>query len=229
MPGCGADGGCGIRSAGDCSGEPAGSIAQWCETGAVLILVRHGRTALNAAGRLQGRIDEPLDALGLRQAAAVAEVLPPVDLVISSPLMRAQQTAAAFGAPIVVDDRWVELDYGALDGRLMSSLGTEMWDRWICDASFVPDGGESMAAMEQRVVAACEDLRDRIADKLVVVVSHVSPIKAALAWVLGLPTVDAGWRMHLDPASISRVHVGPRGPVLRSFNETIHLAGCQPI
>jgi alpha-ribazole phosphatase len=190
----------------------------------VLILVRHGRTALNAQGRLQGRLDEPLDSLGLEQAAAVAHLLGPVDRVISSPLLRAQQTAEAFGVPVTVDSRWIELDYGELDGRLMSSLGTDMWDRWICDASFAPPGGESMAMMEKRVVTACEDLRAAMAESVVVVVSHVSPIKAALGWVLGVPTVDAGWRMHLDPASVSRVHVGPRGPVLRSFNETVHLA-----
>jgi alpha-ribazole phosphatase len=173
---------------------------------------------LNAQGRLQGRLDEPLDALGFEQAAAVARLLGPVDRVISSPLRRAQQTAEALGRPVTVDERWIELDYGDLDGRLMSSLGTDMWDRWICDASFAPVGGESMAEMEKRVVAACEDLRTAIAESVVVVVSHVSPIKAALGWVLGVPTVDAGWRMHLDPASVSRVHVGPRGPVLRSFN-----------
>jgi broad specificity phosphatase PhoE len=189
----------------------------------VLILVRHGRTALNAQGRLQGHIDAPLDELGLLQADAVAAALPPADLVISSPLCRARQTAQAFGAPVVVDERWIELNYGELDGRTMSSLGSAMWDGWIGDANFAPPGGESMAELEKRVVGACEDLRSSMTELVVVVVSHVSPIKAALGWVLGLPTVDAGWRMHLDPASISRVHVGPRGPVLRSFNETIHL------
>ena len=195
----------------------------------MLILVRHGRTALNATGRLQGRIDEPLDELGLRQAAAAARTVGGVDRVISSPLLRARQTAEEFGLPVEVDERWIELDYGHLDGRAMSSLGSDMWDRWICDASFAPDGGESMADMEKRVVSACEELRSTIADSVVVVVSHVSPIKAALGWVLGVPTVDAGWRMHLDPASVSRVHLGPRGPVLRSFNETVHLAALNSI
>jgi len=86
-----------------------------------------------------------------------------------------------------------------------------------------------MADMEKRVVSACEDLRATITESVVVVVSHVSPIKTALGWVLGLSAVDAGFRMHLDPASISRVHVGGRGPVLRSFNETIHLASVNRI
>ena len=65
----------------------------------VLILVRHGRTALNATGRLQGRLDEPLDDLGILQAKAAAERVGPVDELVTSPLLRARQTADAFGMP----------------------------------------------------------------------------------------------------------------------------------
>ena len=70
----------------------------------MLILVRHGRTALNASGCLQGRIDEPLDDVGLAQAKAVASHVGPVDELISSPLVRARQTALArFEADRMVD------------------------------------------------------------------------------------------------------------------------------
>ncbi|NQV97462.1 MAG: histidine phosphatase family protein, partial [Acidimicrobiaceae bacterium] len=58
----------------------------------MLILVRHGRTALNAEHKLQGRIDQPLDEVGQRQAVEIATVLTNIDRVISSPLMRATQT-----------------------------------------------------------------------------------------------------------------------------------------
>ena len=69
---------------------------------------------------------------------------------------------------------------------------------------------------------SCEDLVDARPLWDVVVVSHVSPIKAAVAWALGVGT-EAGWRTHLDTASITRVVIGPHGPLLRSFNETGHL------
>ena len=59
-------------------------------------------------------------------------------------------------------------------------------------------------------------------DRTVVVVSHVSPIKAAVAWALGVGP-EVAWRSHLDPASITRIAIGPAGPVLRTFNEVAHL------
>ena len=82
----------------------------------MLILVRHGRTAANAAGQLQGRLDQPLDDLGERQALAVAAHVGAVDEVISSPLLRARQTAEAFGRPVNVDERWIEIAYGKYEG-----------------------------------------------------------------------------------------------------------------
>jgi broad specificity phosphatase PhoE len=87
----------------------------------------------------------------------------------------------------------------------------------------VPPGGESIEAMAERVVAACEELVAAAEEEDIVVVSHVSPIKAAVTWVLGVST-ETGWRTHLDAASITRVVCGSHGPVLRSFNETGHLS-----
>ena len=82
----------------------------------MLIVVRHGRTDANASGLLLGRrLDPGLDALGEQQAAALAAAVPRPARVISSPLQRTRQTAAAFGCPVEVDERWIELDYGALD------------------------------------------------------------------------------------------------------------------
>ena len=101
-----------------------------------IILVRHGRTALNAAGLLQGRVDEPVDAVGEAQAAAVARRLAaeiePV-AVITSPLVRARQTAGILCTTAgwtsldpVVDDRWIELDYGVHDRRPAGEVPAEV-------------------------------------------------------------------------------------------------------
>lgn len=197
----------------------------------MLILVRHGRTAANAAGLLLGRSDPDLDHEGRRQAgalaAAVAEGPPPatVTRVIASPLGRAVATARGFGLPVEVDERWIEVDYGAWEGRPVRALTAEEWAAWRADPGFAPPGGESLAALDARVRAACEDLAAAAATGTagngagdVVVVSHVSPIKAAVAWALGAGT-GLAWRCHLDPASITRVELRPGGPVLRSFNE----------
>jgi broad specificity phosphatase PhoE len=184
----------------------------------VLILLRHGRTAANASGLLQGRVDNPLDDVGEAQAAAAGAHIGMVDRVISSPLGRARQTAAAFGVPIDVDDRWVELDYGEWDGRPAAYVTRDEWAAWRADRNFAPPGGESHAQLGARVRAALEDLRAEAIERDVVVVSHVAPIKVALAWALGVDD-DLGWRIHLTTASISRVRVDARGAVLLSCNE----------
>ena len=190
----------------------------------MLILVRHGRTAANASGLLLGRADIALDAVGIEQGRALAAALGRVERVISSPLQRCAQTAEALGYQPSIDERWIELDYGVYDQRPARDIPAEVWQEWRDDPMFVPGGGESLAALHQRVAEACEELAAEAADRDIAVVSHVSPIKAAVAWAVGAG-VELSWRMHLDPASISRILVRPNGPVLLSFNELRHLDG----
>lgn len=188
----------------------------------MLILVRHGRTAANAGGLLQGRADNHLDAVGHEQAAKLAAAVGPIDRLIVSPLAHARQTAEAFGIEPETDDRWIEYDYGVFEGTPVVDVPDDVWRLWKTDSSWAPPAGESYDALMARVVSACEELIALAAIERVVVVSHVSPIKAAIGWVLGLPPT-AGSRYHLDLASISRISVGSHGPVLRSYNETWHL------
>jgi broad specificity phosphatase PhoE len=185
----------------------------------VLVLVRHGRTAANAAQKLQGHLDLPLDDVGLAQVAEVADWLGPPDRLISSPLVRARQTADAFGMPYEIDDRWIELDYGSLDGVPVAEVGADIWARWRVDPTYQVGGGESLEAMGVRAIAAAEELLEDARHKTVVVTTHVSPIKAVVAWALGVD-VTVGWRCHLDQASVCRIMVGSQGPVLFGFNET---------
>jgi broad specificity phosphatase PhoE len=184
----------------------------------VLVLVRHGQTEANARGLLQGRVDLPLSDLGRRQAAALATLVPADARVVASPLLRARETAAAFGRAVDVAEGWIELDYGALDGRPISDLPSETWAAWRADPHFVPPGGESLVTLGARVRGACEELLDEARRADVVVVSHVSPIKAAIGWALGVGD-EVGWRLFVQVASITRVAVGPGGPSLFTFNE----------
>jgi broad specificity phosphatase PhoE len=184
----------------------------------MLILVRHGQTQANAAGLLLGRADPPLNELGRRQARVLAETLPAPVRVISSPLARACETAAAFGRHVEVDERWIEMDYGGLDGQPAAAVASDVWECWRRDLMFIPDGGESLAAVGARVREACTDLVAEADTGDVVVVSHVSPIKAAVAWALGVSD-EIAWRMFVRDASVARVAFGPTGPLLMSFNE----------
>jgi broad specificity phosphatase PhoE len=191
----------------------------------VLILVRHGQTDANRDGLLLGRADPPLTATGRAQARAVADALresADVTVVVSSPLARARYTAAAFGVPVEVDERWTELDYGDHDRKPLADIPVAVWERWRGDVEWAPVGGESLAACGKRVRAACEDLMARDVDGDIVAVSHVSPIKAAVAWSLGVGD-EVAWRMFCDLASITRIGRSARGPVLLSYNEVGHL------
>jgi broad specificity phosphatase PhoE len=183
----------------------------------VLLLVRHGQTTPNVEGRLLGRLDPPLTPRGEEQARTVAAALPRPDRVVSSPLRRAAQTAAAFGIGVETDERWIELDYGEFDGRVLADVPADTWTHWRRDSSFAPPGGESLDALAARVHDACEDLASVAAEAVVVVVSHVSPIKAALAWALGVP-VSIAWRMFVEDAGVSRIDIGATGPSVRWFH-----------
>ena len=192
----------------------------------MIILVRHGRTQLNATHCLQGRVDAELDEVGENQATAVGAYLAQRDKpakIISSPLRRAQQTAHRIAThfsinDVVTDDRWIEIDYGVYDGLPLGDVPREVWNRWRTEPEFTPEGGESFAALHQRVHAACEELAANDVDGDVVIVSHVSPMKSASAWALGAdPAVSH--RSRLDQAAICRIDVGGANPVLVTFNE----------
>lgn len=170
-----------------------------------------------------GRLDVPLDPLGERQAAALGTVtqLREAARVVTSPLGRARRTAEALGPPVTVDERWIEVDYGIYDGLELSSVPAELWESWRADLSWVPEGGESLTSVALRVGSALDQLWEEALESDVVVVSHVSPIKAAMAWALGGPD-ELVWRMFVEVASVSRIAAGPHGPSLRSFNEVHH-------
>ncbi|HZS20323.1 MAG TPA: histidine phosphatase family protein [Pseudonocardiaceae bacterium] len=194
----------------------------------MLILVRHGQTAANAHGLLLGRSDPSLNETGRRQACALAAVLPRPVRLVSSPLLRARQTAlelanAGLGSQAVeIDPRWIEMDYGDIEGHPPAVLPEDTWRTWWRDPHFVPAGGESVAAVGARVREACAELAREAAHADVIVVSHVSPIKAALAWALGVGD-EVAWRMYLLDAAVCRVDTSGPHPLLLAFNE-VHAA-----
>ena len=191
-----------------------------------IIIVRHGRTEFNATGRLQGRTDKPLDEVGLAQAEAVAAYLKPEllsdTLFVCSPLLRARQTATAIvnrvGSSFDIDERWIELDYGSYEGLRQAEVPANVWREWRSDSDFAAPQGESLNQVQERVAQACDDLAQRLDGRTAVVVSHVSPIKSAVAWALGVD-VSVGWKTQLVTASITRISVSANGAALTSFNE----------
>jgi probable phosphoglycerate mutase len=171
-------------------------------------------------------VDAPLTDLGREQARRLATVVAPLApvAVVSSPLLRARDTAAAIadasGHEVDDDERLTELHYGEWDGVRIAELPDGAFARWRADLEFSPPGGESLPTVRARVVPCVEELLDR--EGIVVAVSHVSPIKAAVAWALGVGD-EVSWRLHLDLASISRLDRRGRSPIVLSFGESDHL------
>jgi broad specificity phosphatase PhoE len=194
--------------------------------------IRHGETAHNRDGRLQGRADVELSVRGLEQVARLATRLAPCEIagVYSSPLRRARQTATAIaavsGCELEIDERLIELDYGDWDGRRLGEIAPEEWAAWRADPTFSPPGGESLVAVTARVDSFCrEHLAAAGARANVIAVSHVSPIKAAVCWALGVDE-RATWQMQLGLATITDIGARPNaGGYLASFNDGAHLDG----
>lgn len=198
-----------------------------------LILLRHGVTPYSIEKRFAGRSDLQLLPLGQTQAAAAAgriRRLAAVDRIYSSPLVRTRQTAAAVGAelglPVLIEDDLVETDFGSWDGFTFDQVRDRepaAIDAWIADPELAPPGGESLVATAARVLAARDRILAAHAGQTVVLVTHVSPIKALVTDAVRAP-VSSAHRMYLAPASISVVDYYPNGAVsLRSFNDTSHL------
>jgi ribonuclease H / adenosylcobalamin/alpha-ribazole phosphatase len=196
------------------------------------LLLRHGQTPLSAERRFAGRGDIPLTDLGLQQAGAAAAAIAErrVDLVLSSPLRRAQQTALVVvertGAPLATDEDLAETDFGSWEGMTFAEVMARWPDEmtaWMADADAAPPGGESFASVAERVSAALDRLLAIHQGKTVVVVSHVTPIKSIVCRALLAPSA-ALFRMHLDVASVSEAAWFADGPaLLRSLNDTAHL------
>jgi len=199
----------------------------------VTLLLRHGQTPMSVQKRYAGRTDAPLTDTGVRQAVAAAKRLAPAGIaaIVTSPLQRAVRTAeevaAATGVPVLADDGFRETDFGAWEGLTFAEV-QERWPAemaaWLADPEVAPPGGESLAGVNERVTAALRRVLAARERQTVLVVSHVTPIKTLVAAALLAPPA-ALYRMHLDVAALSRIDWYADGPaVLRSFNDTGHLA-----
>ena len=191
----------------------------------MIVLIRHGQTTTNAQGLLVGRSDAHLTELGERQARALVPWLSDVDEVWVSPLARARETAALAlpGRSAVVKESFVEIDYGELDGTSLETITREHWRAFEGDHHRVFGGGESLADVDTRVHAELDGLLGdplsllHSASRHLAIVSHVSPIKSAITWALGVPGA-ASWRMRLENGSFSVIGVRAQTAQLIRFN-----------
>lgn len=192
-----------------------------------LHVIRHGRTEANASGLLLGRADPGLDDVGRQQAAGIGKALPACSLVVTSPLARCRETAELIAEhgrvdELVIDERLVEIDYGALDLTPMRDVPSDLWRAWQSNTGFRPPDGETLEELRERVGDCLDELWPTAVVDEIAVVTHVSPIKAAVAWALGV-SIAISWRCFVAQASITRIGSGIAGPSLHLFNDTRHL------
>jgi probable phosphomutase (TIGR03848 family) len=198
---------------------------------ATLILLRHGRTTSNAGGTLAGRQPTELDEAGRAQCVAVGQRLSaaglPLAAVVSSPLLRCRQSVelALPGAVPQLDDRLIECGYGDWEGQPLKALAKQpLWQVVQAHPSAATfPGGESMAAMAVRAVAAVRDWDARVAaehgpEAVWLACSHGDVIKAIVADALGLH-LDLFQRIAVDPASVTVIRYTPLRPFLLRAND----------
>jgi len=199
-----------------------------------LLLVRHGETLANREFRYIGTRDDELSEQGQLQAEALAEALSilPVAAVYSSPRRRACDTAAPIAERHHLDvqllPELVESSFGAWEGMSRAEVlarspeDEQLLRAWEANPEIAPPGGESFAAVRERVVGAVERLTQSHEDQTIVLVSHVGPIKVLLSVALGAPLTSL-FQIFLDPATISVVDWRQTRPTVRLVNSHAHL------
>ena len=187
-----------------------------------LILCRHGRTDWNDLGRYQGQTDVPLNDEGCRQARALAELLhtEPIAAVYASDLSRAADTAAAIARlhalPVRRDPRLREIHQGEWEGLTVAEIhlrDRELHARWeAAPLSVTLPGGESIADVRQRALAALGDMVSAHPSELVCVVTHKIVLTILRCELTGEPLEPALRRLPAN-ASFEVVEVPPNlGP-----------------
>jgi probable phosphoglycerate mutase len=162
------------------------------------IIVRHGQSKANEGGYLAGVTDVPLSSLGEKQAKAVSEYILKkykVDVIYSSPLSRACNTikgvADALNLPIITANELMEFNFGEWEGLTLEEIKNSFDDgysKWAKDPGvFVPDGGEAMAHLQERVVKKLREIGEKEDGKTVLIGSHSSVIRALQCYMQGLP------------------------------------------
>jgi broad specificity phosphatase PhoE len=151
-----------------------------------LILIRHGETDWNVEARYQGQADPPLNEQGIAQAHHLANSLADIglDVIYTSPLQRAQQTAQLLarqlGIPLWEEPRLMEINQGEWQGLLRSEIEErypELFQRWLTKPwSVTLPAGESLEQVQARVNAALDDIVGRHPDESVGLVAHRIPI-----------------------------------------------------
>lgn len=202
-----------------------------------ILLIRHGETAWNAVRRLQGHIDIPLNAEGERQAGALARALAAesLDVIVSSDLQRARQTAQAvadqYDGKVHTDANLRERCYGVFEGMLYTEVEQQypadfaLWQARDIDA-VMPAGdrvAESFRQFYERAIGAISRWAVEHPGKTIAIVAHGGVLECAYREAVGMQ-LDSPRDFQVKNASINRFHYADGKLALDSWGEVAHLA-----
>jgi probable phosphoglycerate mutase len=194
----------------------------------VFYLLRHGEHNVQGricAGRMPGVV---LSERGRTEAEAAARRLTEAGIaaIYASPMERTRETGEIvgrhLGLPVNIHDDLAELDFGEWTGLTFDEVRKDpRWPLWATHRSLscIP-GGETMRAVQRRVVEAIMETREAHPDDHVVVVSHGDVIRAALVFALGMP-LDLYSRIEVATASLSTVRIDNNGIRVIAVNERV--------
>lgn len=199
-----------------------------------IVAVRHGQTAWNVAARIQGHLDEPLDAVGRAQARRLAAALAGEGLgaLYSSDLARAHATAQAvadvLGLPVQREPRLRERHFGRFEGcrhAEIEALWPEDALRWRRrDPHFQPGGGESLVNFSARCVGVAAELAARHPGQTIALVAHGGVLDCLYRAATGV-ALDVPRSWTLANATINRLLWHGSGFTLVGWNDDAHLEG----
>lgn len=196
------------------------------------IIVRHGETTWNKEGRYQGQQDTPLSERGREQGGRAARALKdiPIHAVYASPLRRSYETAEMCARyhhlPVQQEPRLLEINHGAWEGRLAREVEEQypellrQWHTTVTDVRM--PGGETLAEVQQRAMAAIYDIAVRHDGQTVLIAGHDAVNKAVLCRCLDMP-LDHFWFIKQDNTCINVLEYQDGRFRIVLLNSTCHL------
>ena len=188
----------------------------------IVLLIRHGNTDWNREGRTQGHLNNPLNRLGVKQATALAERLSEEkwDIIVSSDLLRARQTAEIISRhlgnqQVQYDDRLREIDRGQIAGSTERERIAKWGDNW----SQLDLGQESLSSVRKRGTACINELVEKYSGQKILVVSHGLLLRETLKGLLNNEATGT----HLENTSVTTLETNVNGWRYLSYNSISHL------
>jgi len=198
-----------------------------------VVLIRHGQTEWNKSGRYQGQSNVPLSERGKLQAKILAErfPLPSVDVIYTSDLCRARETAEEvgrhFNVPVHPDSHFRELSFGDWEGLTYDQIVAE-WPDAIETFFKRPDElqiphGETFQQVQSRALGRLEELLKEHEGKTIVITAHGAVLRSVIAGVLHMP-LRYVWTIRQFNTAVSILRFDPGVyPSIELLNSVEHL------